>query len=369
MFRLYSLIAGFMICSVAFAQEQNEIYTIKHTSVNEDILHFKGINELTDKDKAGYYNLIVDSALISPANDAAVLALKAGILCDMYDVLANKGIEERTKYRKMNHERLLRARPKVIDAGLDAYHKGYYSRAMDCFDLYLNCRHTTLFSDLNPESDPYYGQCAFYASQASYQAKDYDAANKFLAVALSDEEYAQEAAELKIAIIKESCITKEDTLQYIEALDALHLRFPTNSYYFGLLMEYYTQPGHEQELKQFVREEVKLDNMDKKKWALYGEVEMDDRNWDKAIEGFNKALALDPNFLQAMFNSGLCHVSKGIDTKERRWFTEGRNLLERCRVFDPERKIVNWAKPLYQAYYHLGEKSKAKEIAKMAKLK
>ena len=357
-----------MFTTVAYAQQDEEVYRLKYTSVGEDILQFKGIQELTDKEKAGYYHLVVDSALSILNNDAAVLAVKAGILCDMYELLGNKGVVERSKYRKLNLERLLAQRPKIIDAGLDAYHKGYYTRAIDCFELYLGCKNTTLFSHLDAAHDAYYGQCAFYASQASYRAKDYDKANKFLAIALSDPEYAEEAAELKMAIIKDNCTCKEDTLQYIEALDELHLRFPENNYYFSLLMEYYTQPGHEEELKRFVREEVNIDKMDKKKWALYGEVEMGDHHWDQAIEGFRKALSFDPNFLQVMYNSGICYVSKGIDAKERKWFEEGRNLLERCRAQDPERKIVDWAKPLYQAYFRLGEKSKAKEIAKLARL-
>ncbi len=363
------MLALWQVAPIQAQTDETQVYKIKYTSTNEDILHFKGIGELSDKEKAGFYNLVVDSALSEHANDAAVLAVKAGILCDMYDLLACKGIEERLRYRRTNLERLLVARPRVIDAGLDAYHKGYYGRAMDCFDLYLSCPQTTLFEHLNTANDSYYGQCAFYASQASYQAKDYDAANRFLAVALSDPEYAQEAAELKIAIIKESCTTKEDTLQYIEALDELHVKFPTNSYFFGQLMEYYTQPGHEQELKRFVREEIKLDTQDKQKWALYGEVEMSDRKWDKAIEGFKKALAFDPDFVQVMYNCGICYVSKGQETKERKWYEEGRNLLEQCRTKDPGRDIVDWSKPLYQAYVRLGDKSKAKDLAKHFKLK
>ena len=368
MSRLSNLIVFLFCCIALHAQTNGQVYKLKYTSTNEDILHYKGISMLTDKEKAGYFNLIVDSALAERANDAAVLAVKAGILCDMYDLLASKGIEERLRYRRNNLERLLVVRPRIIDAGLDAYHKGYYGRAMDCFDLYLSCHQTTLFEHLDVTTDSYYGQCAFYASQASYQAKDFDEANKFLSMALSDSEYAEEAAELKMAIIKESCKTKEDTLQYIEALDELHLRFPTNSYYFGQLMEYYTQAGHEQELKRFVREEVNIDTQDKKKWALYGEVEMNDRQWDKAISGFKKALAFDPDYVQVIFNCGLCYVSKGAETKERRWYEEGRNQLEICRQKDPERKVVDWAKPLYQTYVRLGEKSKAKELSKRFKL-
>ena len=118
-------------------------------------------------------------------------------------------------------------------------------------------------------------------------------------------------------------------------------------------------------------------------WALNGELLMGERKWDDAVEAYKKAIELDNDFVQCVFNAGVCLNSKAIDLKDqladkktggltkenadkvKAVLGDARSFLERAKELDPDREKVNWAYPLYQIYYSLGDKAKSDEMEKL----
>ena len=148
-----------------------------------------------------------------------------------------------------------------------------------------------------------------------------------------------------------------------------------------MLMEYYTSPGQEQELGQFVNNELKKDSTNKQLWVLKGETEMKTRMWDDAISSYGKAVAIDSVYIPAIYNIGICYLSKALGMKGdldssgekgnlrkaarmkvREVFFQAQPYLEKAKELDPDMKIVSWAAPLYQVYFVLGEKEKANGV-------
>ena len=148
-------------------------------------------------------------------------------------------------------------------------------------------------------------------------------------------------------------------------------------------MEYYTRSNDEAALKAWAEEEISLNPENKMAWALKGEVLMNARDWDAAVEAYQKAIELDPDFIQCIFNAGVCLNGKAIDLKDKladqrtggltkdnaekvkAILSEAQVFLERSKELDPDRAKVNWAYPLYQIYYSLGDKAKADEMEKL----
>ena len=118
-------------------------------------------------------------------------------------------------------------------------------------------------------------------------------------------------------------------------------------------------------------------------WALKGEALMNNRDWDPAVEAYKKAIEIDPSFIQCIFNAGVCLNGKAIDLKDKladkntggltkenaekvkSILAEALSFLERSKELDPDREKVNWAYPLYQIYYSLGDKAKSDEMEKL----
>ena len=131
------------------------------------------------------------------------------------------------------------------------------------------------------------------------------------------------------------------------------------------------------------RSEIAINAENKMAWALRGEALMNARDWDPAVEAYKKALEIDPTFIQCVFNAGVCLNGKAIDLKDKladkntggltkanadkvkAILHDAREFLERAKELDPDREKVNWAYPLYQIYYSIGDKAKSDEMEKL----
>jgi tetratricopeptide (TPR) repeat protein len=163
----------------------------------------------------------------------------------------------------------------------------------------------------------------------------------------------------------------------------LHKANPEEDRYFNLLMEYYTRSDDQAAMAAWAEEEIAINPENKMAWALTGQVHMNNRDWDPAIEAYKKAIELDNDFIQCIFNAGVCLNGKAIDLKDKladkntggltkanadkvkEILTEAKSFLERSKELDPDREKVNWAYPLYQIYYSIGDKAKSDEMEKL----
>jgi tetratricopeptide (TPR) repeat protein len=177
--------------------------------------------------------------------------------------------------------------------------------------------------------------------------------------------------------------TKEDSLAYVDMVKDLHKANPEEERYFNLLMEYYTRADDQKAMAAWAEEETSINPENKMAWALTGQVHMNAREWDAAVEAYKKAIEIDPTFIQCVFNAGVCLNGKAIDLKDKladkntggltkanadkvkAILHDAREYLERSKELDPDREKVNWAYPLYQIYYSIGDKAKSDEMEKL----
>lgn len=313
----------------------------------------------TTSDSASYYDML--SKLV-----------KCALMCDYYDRMPDSKGRVRTKYREKNKQRLAPIIPKVIDAGMYEYRLRKNKEAMDNFVMYIECCTSFLFQDQANQL----GQMAYYASLLAYGMKEYHKAEQYADVALKDDAYAKDAAEVKLLCMKSQLKEEADSTKYLIALLELHDKAPENEVYFKLLMDYFSSPGHDVEMRQFAQDEVRKDTTNKLAWALLGETQMRIRNWDEAVKCFERSVAIDNDFVEALFNLGVCYCSMaaeckekleaqadGVDEKEKQDLTtlleKAKIYLENVKAIDPEQELVAWAPPLYQVYSALELKEKA----------
>ena len=169
--------------------------------------------------------------------------------------------------------------------------------------------------------------------------------------------------------------THADSTQYLIALLELHDITPTNSVYTGMLLEYFSAPGHENEMKQFALDETRKHPENKETWALRGEIDMKDSKWDEAIRSFEKAIDIDSLYVEAIYNTAFCICSKAAvlqdslqkskkklskeDVKAVKGkYEEGMKWVNLVSALDPEEKTINWKRLLEQIEKVLGKDKK-----------
>ena len=320
-------------------------------------------------------------------NTACYEALKAAIECDKYDVQPNDKGKVKIRFRQANQQRMQNVRLNLINAGLFDYNHKNLDGALAKWSLYLDSPASELFTGFaavaDVAQDQYRSEIAYYAGLVAYQKKDFATAEKFAKLASQDPKKAAEANEILLFSKKETMKTKEDSLAYVDMVKDLHKANPEEERYFNLLMEYYTRADDQKAMAAWAEEETSINPENKMAWALTGQVHMNNREWDPAIEAYKKAIELDNDFIQCIFNAGVCLNGKAIDLKDKladkntggltkanadkvkEILTEAKSFLERSKELDPDREKVNWAYPLYQIYYSIGDKAKSDEMEKL----
>lgn len=311
---------------------------------------------------------------------AMVASLEAALKCDEYDRQPNEKGKVKIRFRETNGKKFYMSRPFVISAGLYEYNNKNLEAAVKDWKLYIDSAEDPLFTGLDMSNDQYRSEVCYYIGLSSYNLKDYATATKYAKIAAQDSAKAKEANEIILFAQKDGAKTKEDSLAYLATIKDLHAKFPAEQRYFNLLMDYYSKPGRQAEMKQWAEEEIAKDPNNKMTWALKGEVEMNTGKWDEAVASYKKAAEIDPTFVQVIFNAGVCLNQKAIELKDKladkktggltpenankvkAILAEAKVYLEKSREIDPNRQSVDWAYPLYQIYYNLGDKAKSAEM-------
>lgn len=320
-------------------------------------------------------------------HEAAIGAVEAALKCDEFDRQPNEKGKVKIRFRKDMQAKLQNTRLALINAGLYFYNEKDLDKAFNTWAMYINSAEDPFFEGVDLSQDQYRSEIAYYAGLAAYQKKDYVNAEKYANIAAQDPKKADDASEILLFSKKENLKTPADSAAYVAMVKDLHKQKPDEKRYFNLLMDYYTHARNMVALKAWAEEEIALDAENSMAWALKGEVQMNDREWDGAVESYKKAIEIDPNFVQCIFNAGVCLNSKAIDLKDqladkktggltkenadkvKAILAESLTFMERAKELDPDREKVNWAYPLYQIYYSLGDKEKSDEMEKLVNSK
>lgn len=298
--------------------------------------------------------------------------MRDAVLCDHFDAMADKKGRSNPRYRFLNQKRLSSFLPLLVDAGMYEYGLRKNDEAMQYFKLYLDCIDGPLFHG----NDNHRGLVAYYVSLLSYGKENYAEAERYADVALKDANYAKGAAEIKINCMKTHLYTEVDSAKYITALTSLYDMAPSNDIYYKMLIDYYSGlKDKQQQLAKFAEMDLQKHPKNRRAWVLKGDIEMQKKRWDDAISSFKQAIAIDSNYVQAVYNIGVCYVSKAEELRdslinERRklpkkdrnqvkeLYQTARTWLVQTSVLDDKQQIVAWKRLLNEVDKVLGLQTK-----------
>ena len=314
---------------------------------------------------------------------SVVDAIKLGQECDKYDAMPDITGQVKCQYRERNSLLLKAMRRLIIDAGLYFYKKNNKEEALNAFETYIYSADSPLFSLKHPEIDNFLNEAIFYSAVIAYKLGDYTKTRKFSEMLIDKDEYARDAVELQVLCLKQEMQTKEDSIRYCNIVKSMHENDYDNDLYYSMLLEYYSSLKNDIEYISFLQSEIGKSPKRIENYILLGDAYMKQNKWDEAISYYNEVLIRDTiNIIPIYYNIGICYNSKAIAMKDsltneygnipkkyrhviREYFVESVRFLTKVSCLDPERKKVDWAVPLYIAYYALSEKKKAADLKKL----
>lgn len=309
--------------------------------------------------------------------------------CDELAQIPNEKGKIKNKYRKANAASILAERGNLINGGIQYFNSASQKegaaatednkKALEFFATYINIATNQMFEKENLlQTDTVLPQIAYYASLTAAKMEDYPNVLKYAPYAKNDKEVGKYAMEFISTALK----AKGDTINWIASLKEGIQKYPDHSFFFGHLIDYYSNNNKYDEAMQFADDMLAKNPNNTFYLYVKGYLYHNMKDYDKAIEFYTKTIEVDPNYAEAYSNLGLIYCLQAQDFSEiattdvndskykadqvtlKAFYEKARPNYEKARELKPDQKEL-WLNGLYRVYYNLQLGSEFEEIEKL----
>lgn len=321
--------------------------------------------------------------------NSAVSMCKYYFKCDELAEIPNEKGKIKNKYRKANGAAMMAERGNLINGGIYFFNiasqeegdaaKVNNQKALDFFGTYVEVAKSPMLEKENLlQTDTVLPQIAYYASLAAAKLEDYPSILKYAPYAQDDKEVGKYAMEFISTALQKG----GDTDKWLASLKEGIQKYPDHAFFFGNLIDYYSNNNKYDEAMQFADEMLAKDPNNTFYLYVKGYLYHNMKDYDKAIEFYTKTTEVDPNYAEAYSNLGLIYCLQAQDFSEKATtdvndpkYKDDQNVLkafyekakpnyEKARALKPDQKDL-WLNGLYRVYYNLDMGPEFEEIEKL----
>lgn len=395
--KLMMLAVASVLSISAFAQEvYKQISKIKDYNEAYNLLK-SSLGSMSAEEKAKCYNALVDLAYAKIVKEQAAItenqmaeqlktkvapydtvglynavlqALENGVACDEFDMQPNEKGKVKPKFRKSNGDRLYPVRFHLINAGI-YYQNKDEALAYKNLATYVDSNDYPLFSEQDKSTDASLTQMAYYAARFAYFAKDYAKAEKYADIAIKDTAVAQDALQLKLAVMQNQLKSHEDTVNYVNKLKDIYAGDESNDMIFSTICSMMMSLNDKAGLNDFVQAKLAKDPDNFTALAMRGQANMNESKWDDAIADLSKAAEIQPDNVAVLASIGNSYMYKAQEAAERASangkrvspdaekvivdvYKKAIEYLEKAKALDKSQELKRvWAYSLYTCCYRV----------------
>ena len=299
--------------------------------------------------------------------------------CDELAQIPNEKGKIKNKYRKTNAATIKGERGNLINGGIQFFNEDKNKEALEYFGMYVSLPSQPMFAeDEELKADTLLPQIAYYASLAAMKMEDYPSVLKYAPVAQDDKEVGKYAMEFVSTALK----AEGDTAKWIVSLQEGVQKYPEHPFFFGNLIDYYSNSKKFDEAMAFADEMIAKDPSNPFNTYVKGYLYHNMEDYDKALEFYKKTIELSPDYAEAYSNIGLIYCLKAQDysakatsdvndpkyaedmAKLKTFYEEAKPYYEKARQLKPDQREL-WLNGLYRVYYNLQMGPEYEEIEKL----
>ncbi len=326
-----------LFCGVAVAQN-SAIYKAQTLDQKNDYAGAAAILEESLKNPkttkfAEIYNLLgecnaklfmpqLDLAANGMPFDTAKFVVYLDKMVDYYtkshqaDITPDKKGRVKSKFIQANHGRLVRMLDYYNYAAMFMYQNKDMDNAILCFEKYLDMPKNPIFSQHETDSiyaskKKAYSQTRVNLAQLNYEAKNWDKAIAHVNEGLKDTLSVRDLFLIKM----QSYLQKGDSASWLKTMRGALDRTGDESFAQNLLYHYY-QKNDVVGAENMANEMITSSPESKSAWYMKGCVELNlKKDYPAARTSFEKALAIDPDFVNANANMASAYINQVITDK------------------------------------------------------
>ncbi len=408
---MVSMAQNSVISKAAFLQEQNKtaeaLEVLKSSFDNPKTTKFAEIYNQAGKLVSTQFNPeLMKAAQNEPLDTAKFISS----LNEMVDYFTKSYVAEHTpdakgkmpnvKFSPENTRVLLGCQDYFFYAGIFLNQNRDKAGAYEYFNKHLQFVNNPALADkrdsLIQAKAQNYAQASYYCSMLAYEMKKWDDVLRQTQELLHKKELLAEAKipvrDLYLMRFEANLTGKKDTLAYVNDLKHAIDNIEDNQAFMESLVAVYNEKNDVKSAEETANEMVAKNPQSKSAWFIKGYVDMNlKHDYAAARNAFDKALELDPNYLEAMANKAYCYINEVVTKRQnggykyagsnldrvkgqkavdlynkelkeiRGYFEKALPLMEKVRELAPERSRL-WASALEQIYSNLNQKAKAEEM-------
>ena len=408
---MVSMAQNSVISKAAFLQEQNKtaeaLEVLKSSFDNPKTTKFAEIYNQAGKLVSTQFNPeLMKAAQNEPLDTAKFISS----LNEMVDYFTKSYVAEHTpdakgkmpkvKFSRENTRVLLGCQDYFFYAGIFLNQNRDKAGAYEYFNKHLQFVNNPALADkrdsLIQAKAQNYAQANYYCSMLAYEMKKWDDVLRQTQELLPKKELLAEAKipvrDLYLMRFEANLTGKKDTLAYVNDLKHAIDNIEDNQAFMESLVAVYNEKNDVKSAEETANEMVAKNPQSKSAWFIKGYVDMNlKHDYATARNAFDKALELDPNYLEAMANKAYCYINEVVTKRQnggykyagsnldrvkgqkavdlynkelkeiRGYFEKALPLMEKVRELAPERSRL-WASALEQIYSNLNQKAKAEEM-------
>lgn len=300
------------------------------------------------------------------------------------DVAPDEKGRVKPKFVEDNHNMLHNMLVYYNYAAMFAYANEDYLKSRELFQKYIMLPTNPVFSKEETDSiyeanRKDYSQAAFNVTMLNYKAKDWDAVIKSADIALKDTLGLNDLYIMKC----QAYLEKGDSASWLNTLKEAVTKVENNPNFAQNLLYYYVSNEKTAEAEAMAADLIHKSPDSKQAWYMKGCVDLNmKKDFPAAREAFQKALDIEPGFVEANINMAVSYINEVIDRKNkneycldkqnvkqynadidkmRAFYEKARPYYEKVRELIPDQPR-KWAAALQQIYSNLGMKAQADEM-------
>lgn len=289
---------------------------------------------------------------------------------DSIDAMPDEKGRVKIKYRKRNAAALAPLRVNLFSGGGFFLRKCSYQEALDMYSTYVECAKQPLFIAYRYDTqDPRLAEAAYWALFAAYKLNKPDVALTYRDLALQDTAHYAFTLQYLAEIYKQ----KKDDNAYLKLLKEGFTLYPSFSYFFPRLAEYYIHNHQYTEATELVESALKHESNNLLYKFTKSTVLLNTGKYEDCVKLCDEIIAANDTLAEAYQNAGLAFFNSALDIshkgnssraerkQELEYYRRALPYLERFRALAPKQQD-KWALPLYTIYLNLNMGKKFDEV-------
>lgn len=302
--------------------------------------------------------------------------------CAKFDNMPDEKGRVKPKYTEFVTMAYAQEFGQFYNAGAYFYGSEDYAKAYDLFYMFIDAADKLHLAGMMPKDTVNVPVAAYNMTLCGMQMKDYDKVLAQVETAMMNPDMAPSAFRYKTV----AHLELGDTATWLDCCMKGAAKYPTDPYFNQSLIQYYNDRGEIDKLSELADQLIATDPSNPLFVYLKGYIAHQKEDVETAIEWYEKTLAVDPNYENALNNLAQCYMyqafvysneqsSTNINDKKklakdkeilRGYYSKALPLLEKLRELKPD-EPSQWLANLMNCYYNLNMSDKVEELEKLQK--